>query len=112
MAMPSICIIRSALSAPTRPSVLRTGALVAWLNEGSCTDQVASASAAMPAMPISADADDLAHATARSGAQIVRDHVAEREGVAHCRHDQPNTLTIRWSASAVVSRSCTMATRI
>ena len=52
VAMPRICIIRSALAAPTRPSALRTGALVAWLNEGSCTDQVASASAAMPAMPI------------------------------------------------------------
>ena len=53
VAMPSNCIIRSALIAPVRPSMLRTGALVAWLSEGSCTDQVASATAAMPASPSS-----------------------------------------------------------
>ena len=53
VAMPSSCIIRSALIAPVRPSMLRTGALVAWLSEGSCTDQVASATAATPARPSS-----------------------------------------------------------
>ena len=31
--------------APGTPSMLRMGALVAWLSEGSLTDQVASASA-------------------------------------------------------------------
>ena len=54
VAMPSSCIIRSALIAPVRPSMLRTGALVAWLNEGSCTDQVASAMAIAAASTISA----------------------------------------------------------
>jgi hypothetical protein len=42
---PSSCISRSAPMAPGSPSMLRTGALVAWLSEGSCTDQVASATA-------------------------------------------------------------------
>ena len=35
--------------APGWPSRLRTGASVAWLSDGSCTDQVASASAAIMA---------------------------------------------------------------
>ena len=42
-ARPSSCINRSLPIAPGAPSRLRTGASVAWLNEGSCTDQVASA---------------------------------------------------------------------
>src|SRR5580704_14098327 len=46
---PSSCINRSAVIAPVWPSRLRTGASVAWLSDGSCTDQVASASAAIMA---------------------------------------------------------------
>ena len=53
-ATPNSCISRSATMAPGRPSRLRTGALVAWLSEGSCTDQVASASASSMASAISA----------------------------------------------------------
>ncbi len=48
-ASPSICIIRSAAMAPGAPSRLCTFALVAWLKEGSCTDQVASAIAVISA---------------------------------------------------------------
>src|SRR3984957_689337 len=47
--MPSSCMNRSAVMAPVWPSRLRTGASVAWLSDGSCTDQVASASAAIMA---------------------------------------------------------------
>ena len=53
--------------------MLRTGALVAWLSEGSCTDQVASAIAAMPATPSSADADDLVQAAAQQPRALVRE---------------------------------------
>ena len=48
-ARPKSCISRSAAMAPGAPSRLRTGALVAWLRLGSCTDQVASASVASTA---------------------------------------------------------------
>src|SRR5580658_26848 len=41
---PKSCINKSAAVAPGTPSRLCTGALVAWLSEGSCSDQVASAS--------------------------------------------------------------------
>src|SRR5262245_58851345 len=46
---PSNCISRSAAIAPGRPSKLCTRASVAWLSDGSCTDQVASANAAIMA---------------------------------------------------------------
>src|SRR5580704_375574 len=45
----AIGINRSAVMAPVWPSRLRTGASVAWLSDGSCTDQVASASVAIMA---------------------------------------------------------------
>ena len=80
------CIIRSALIAPGSPSMLRTGALVAWLSEGSCTDQVASASAAMPAAAEQRDADDLAHAAAQRRAQVVREDVGGGECIADRWH--------------------------
>ena len=53
-ATPSSWISRSATMAPDTPSMLRTGALVAWLSEGSCTDQVANAIASSAASTSSA----------------------------------------------------------
>ena len=53
-ATPNSCMSRSATIAPYCPNALCTGLLVAWLNEGSCTDQVASAIASRIARPISA----------------------------------------------------------
>src|ERR1700758_3750532 len=45
---PNSCIIRSAATAPGQPTQLRTGASVAWLSDGSATDQLASVSATTP----------------------------------------------------------------
>ena len=45
LAKPSNCIARSEKMAPGKPSRLWIGFCVAWLSEGSCTDQVASAMA-------------------------------------------------------------------
>ena len=53
-AMPNSCISRSAPTAPGMPSKLRIGALVAWLSDGSLTDQVVSASPKPSASRISA----------------------------------------------------------
>src|SRR5437763_4411067 len=44
-ARPNNCIRRSAPMAPGVPRKLRTGPSMAWLSDGSCTDQVASATA-------------------------------------------------------------------
>ena len=52
-ASPSNCINRSLPIAPVAPSRLRTGASVAWLSDGSCTDQVASAQPIVTASVIS-----------------------------------------------------------
>ena len=53
-ARPSNCIAKSEKIAPGKPSRLCTGLCVAWLSEGSCTDQVASAIAPSSARVISA----------------------------------------------------------
>ena len=53
-ASPSNCISRSLPIAPVAPSRLRTGASVAWLNDGSCTDHVASAQPIVTASVINA----------------------------------------------------------
>ena len=45
LAKPSNCMARSEKMAPGKPSRLWIGFCVAWLSEGSCTDQVASAMA-------------------------------------------------------------------
>ena len=77
-ARPSSCISRSAPMAPGAPSRLRTGALVAWLSDGSCTDQVASASAAMHARARSARSRQLSRTRRRSSvAQVVGPVTAE-----------------------------------
>ena len=52
-ASPSNCIARSAKIAPGKPSRFSIGFCVAWLSEGSCTDQVASAMAPSSASVIS-----------------------------------------------------------
>ena len=54
LASPSNCIARSEKIAPGSPSRLWIGFCVAWLSEGSCTDQVASAIAASTASVSSA----------------------------------------------------------
>ena len=54
LAKPSNCIARSEKMAPGKPSRLWIGFCVAWLSEGSCTDQVASAMAPSSASVISA----------------------------------------------------------
>ena len=113
-ASPNSCISRSATIAPPRPSTLRTGALVAWLRLGSCTDQVASASASRTASPDQREADSSrsrrcsasrsasgrksGSAMPRSMAGMVVLNPAPRPGGAALRP---------WSA-----RSCTMATRM
>src|SRR5262245_7625164 len=53
-ASPKICIDRSAMVEPAIPRRLRTGVVVAWLSEGSRTDQVASATASSKANRINA----------------------------------------------------------
>jgi len=53
-ASPNNCISRSAPIAPGVPRKLRTGSSVAWLNDGSCTDHVASATAISAASTIRA----------------------------------------------------------
>src|SRR5215831_17326327 len=53
-AVPNSCISRSAVIAPGSPNRLWTGAEVAWVRLGSCTDQVASARPAVAANAISA----------------------------------------------------------
>jgi len=45
---PRICIRRSAPIAPGYPMMLRIAREVAWLSEGSCTDQVISAAPVTP----------------------------------------------------------------
>ena len=68
--------------------MLRTGALVAWLSEGSCTDQVASATAAMPAMPSSA-APMISCMRRRNAARSSSEtDVGGGERVADRRHDR------------------------
>ena len=103
-------------AAPGEPSRLRTGALVAWLKLGSCTDQVASATASRIAdrdqQRTAADlADAPAHARAQSSDRKVR--LSRLRSIADMAAlPQPSTATRRCNASAVVSWSCTMATRI
>ena len=53
-ARPSNCIARSEKMAPGKPSRFLIGVCVAWLSEGSCTDQVASAITPSSAQVISA----------------------------------------------------------
>ena len=117
---PAICIIRSAAIAPGRPSRLCTGASVAWLSDGSCTDQVASAKAAIMARLNQRDAAELAQAPAQHGAEMAGKEGHAIEAAVDHRHDvaldafspQPSTATRRCNASAVISLFCTMATRI
>ena len=105
---------------PARRADCAPVALVAWLNEGSCTDQVASAMAVISASVISADAGELAQASPQDLAEVIRD---EGDGVevaiASVPADRLSTISsspIRRrrarSASAVVALSCTMATRM
>ena len=53
-ARPSSCIARSEKMAPGKPSRFLIGVCVAWLSEGSCTDQVARAMTPSSAQVISA----------------------------------------------------------
>ncbi len=116
VATPSSCIMRSAATAPETPSRLRTGALVAWLRLGSCTDQVASAMAARTDTAISTK--PAASYRRRRAAARNSSGRSERSNVRRiacmllaCCYGL-STATRRCSASAVVSLSCTMATRI
>ncbi len=91
--------------APGTPSRLRTGALVAWLSLGSCTDQVASASASSVASRISAGRRVRAAAGAARRARLPggRFRRSRLRSIAGMSPPQPSTATRRCSASAVVS---------
>lgn len=58
--------------APGRPSRLLIGFCVAWLSEGSCTDQVASAMAPNSA-PEQRQSCQLAQTAAQNVAEMIRD---------------------------------------
>ncbi len=113
-ASPSNCINRSAAMAPGAPSMLRTAADVAWLKLGSRTDQVASAAAAARRHADQSKAAAFAQAAAKHPAQIFGEIGEAVEAAIDRGHvcSQPSTATRRWSASAAVSLSCTMATRM
>ena len=100
--------------APDTPSMLRTGALVAWLSEGSCTDQVANAIASSCRKHKQREAAELAQAPAQRVAHRVGKEGQTVEAAPDHRHavPHPSTATRRCSACAVVSWSCTIATLI
>ena len=109
-ARPNNCISRSAPIAPGVPSRLRTGASVAWLSDGSCTDQVASATRRAARQRDQRERRRVrADAAAQIVAQVVRRAKATRVEAAvrsqamRFRPAYPSTATRRCSASAVVS---------
>ena len=116
-AMPNSCISKSDTTAPGPPSMLRIGLLVAWLSEGSCTDQVTSASVSATASRISAIPPS-SRSRRFSDSRTESDRsprLSRPRSIARMGRSPPlypSTATRRCSASAVVSLSCTMATRI
>ncbi len=85
-AMPNSCISRSATTAPGTPSMLRIGALVAWLSDGSLTDQVASASAKRQRQQDQRHAAEFAQPAAELLAQRIGQETEALKAAFDCPH--------------------------
>ena len=103
-ARPSNCIAKSEKIAPGKPSRLCAGLCVAWLSEGSCTDQVASAMAPSSASVISARPASSLRRRRRMSRKCseTKARTSRLRSIAGIGFPYPSTATRRWSASAVV----------
>ncbi len=85
-AMPTICMTRSATTAPAGPARLRTAPPAAWFQLGSWTDQVASARLTAPTPASSASPAEFGQAPAQELARGLGHEVDRRKrGDAHGR---------------------------